>query len=73
MVFLGTAYGTKNTYRSPINSFNTIFALLNIPSPFRKMKAYPREQVDVFMGLGTMASYKATSTCRVARCAAEDA
>ena len=73
LVFLGTAYGTKNTYRSSINSFNTIFALLNIPSPFRKMKAYPKEQVDVFMGLATMASYKAASTCRVAKCAAEDA
>ena len=37
------------------------------------MRAYPKEQVDVFMGLATMASYKAAATCRVAKCAAEDA
>ena len=73
LVFLGTAYGTKNTYRSSINSFNTIFALLRIPSPFRRMKTYPKAQVDIFMALATMASYKAASTCRVAKSAAEDA
>ena len=37
------------------------------------MKSYPKEQVDVFMGLATMAAHKAASTCRVAKCAAEDA
>ena len=73
LVFLGTAYGTKNTYRSAVNSFNTIFALLDIPSPFRRMKVFPSEQINIFMGLATMASYKAASTCRVAKCAAEDA
>ena len=73
LVFLGTAYGTKNTYRSSINSFNTIFALLQIPSPFRRTKTYPKSQVDIFMALARMASYKAASTCRVAKSAAEDA
>ena len=73
LVFLGTSYGTKTTYRSAINSFNTIFALLKIPSPFRNQKQYPQTQVDIFMALATMASYKAASTCRGAKCAAEDA
>ena len=73
LVFLGTAYGTKATYRSALNSFNTIFALLRIPTPFRQVKTFPRAQVDVFMALATMASYKAASTCRGAKSAAEDA
>ena len=73
LVFLGTSHGTKRTYRSAINSFHTIFALLNIPSPFSSKKEYPRTEVDIFMALATMASYKAASTCRVAKCAAEDA
>ena len=37
------------------------------------MKAYPLEQVDVFMALATMVSHKAASTCRVAKSAAEHA
>ena len=73
LVFLGTSYGTKDTYRSSIRSFNTIFALLNIPSPFKKKECYPQRQVDIFMALATMASYKAAATCRVAKSAAEDA
>ena len=73
LVFLGTSYGTKDTYRSSLKSFNTIFALLNIPSPFRKKTYYPPAQVDILMALATMASYKAATTCRVAKCAAEDA
>ena len=73
LVFLGTSYGTKRTYRSHINAFNTIFALLKIPSPFRKEKEYPDYQVDIFMALATMASHKAASTCRGAKSAAEDA
>ena len=36
LVFLGTSYGTKSTYRSSMNAFNTIFSLFNIPSPFRR-------------------------------------
>ena len=71
--FLGTSYGTKDTYRSSIRSFNTIFAFLDIPSPFMKKECYPQEQVNIFMALATMASYKAAATCRVAKCAAEDA
>ena len=73
LVFLGTSYGTKDTYRSSIRSFNTIFALLDIPSPFNKRTHYPQREVDVFLALAFMASYKAASTCRVAKCAAEDA
>lgn len=73
LVFLGTSQGTKRTYRSAINSFHTIFALLNIPTPFVAKKEYPRAQVDIFMALATMASYKAATTCRGAKCAAEDA
>ena len=73
LVFLGTSYGTKKTYQSALNSFNTIFALLQLPSPFRRKKTYPNSQVDIFMALATMASNKAASTCRVAKCAAEDA
>ena len=73
LVFLGTAYGTKRTYRSSINAFNTIFALLNIESPFTQARKIPRAQVDLFMALATMASYKAESTGRVVKCAAEDA
>ena len=73
LLFLGTSYGTKDTYRSSIKSFNTIFALLYLPSPFRKRVTYPQDQVDIFMALATMASYKSESTCRVAKSAAEDA
>ena len=69
----GTSHGIKRTYRSAIYSFHTIFALLNIPTPFSAKKEYPRAQVDIFMALATMASYKAASTCRGAKCAAEDA
>ena len=72
LIFLGTSYGTKKTYRSSINSLNTIWALLNIPSPLGKKRCYPKRQVDVFLALATMASSKAASTCRVAKCAAED-
>ena len=72
LVFLGTSVGTKSTYKSSITSFNTIFALLDIKSPFKTMRAYPRKQVDVFLALATMASYKAAPTCRVAKSAAED-
>ena len=72
MVFLGTSYGTKNTYQSAINAFNTIFDLLYIPSPFLTSKTYPRSEVDIFMALATMASYKAAGTCRVAKSAAAD-
>ena len=73
LVFLGTSYGTKKTYLSAINSFNIIFTLLDIKSPFIKARDYPSAQIDVFMALATMASYKAASTVRVAKCAAEDA
>ena len=73
LIFLGTSYGTKSTYHSAINAFNTIFDLLYIPSPFFRTKTYPRPEVDIFMALATMASYKAASTCRVAKSAAEDA
>ena len=38
-----------------------------------RKKEYPREQVDLFMALATMASYKAASTCHGAKCATEDA
>ena len=72
LVFLGTAYGTKRTYHSHMNAFNTIFKLLAIPSPFHKETRYPQRQVDIFMALATMASYKAASTCRGAKCSAED-
>ena len=50
-----------------------IFDILLIPSPFRKKRVYPPRQVNIFMALATMASYKAASTCRVAKSAAEDA
>ena len=74
LVFLGTSYGTKRTYLSAINSFATIFGLLNIPNPFqRTWRSHPAAQIDVFMALATMASYKAASTCRGAKSAAEDA
>ena len=73
LIFLGTAYGTKRTYSSAINAFEIIFDLLSIPSPFAKGKVYPKGQVNIFMALATMASYKAASTCRGAKCAAEDA
>ena len=73
LVYLETSYGTKVTYRSSINAFNTIYALLHIKLPFDRSRTYPATQVDVFMALATMASYKAASTCRVAKSAAEDA
>ena len=73
LLFLGTAYGTKRTYRSSINAFNMIFEILGLPSPFHNRKVYPPRQINIFMALATMASYKAESTCRVAKCAAEDA
>ena len=72
LVFLGTSYGTKKTYRSAINSFNIIYALLNIKSPFIHSRDYPAAQVDIIMALATMASSKAASTVRVAKSAAED-
>ena len=71
LVFLGTSHGTKRTYRSAIASFEVI-ALLNIKSPFVKARVYPIAQVNIFMALATMASYKAASTVRVAKSAAED-
>ena len=73
LVFLGTSYGTKRTYRSSINAFNTIYAIMGIETPFKKQRAYPERQVNIFMALATMASYKAATTCRVAKSAAEDA
>ena len=73
LVFLSTSWGTKSTYNSAINAFNTIFDLLFIPSPFVERKVYPPGQVDIFMALATMASYKAAETCRGAKSAAEDA
>ena len=73
LVFLGTSYGTKSTYQSAINSFNVIFSLLSIKSPFTRAREYPARQVNIFMALATMASYKAASTVRVAKSAAEDA
>ena len=73
LVFLGTSYGTKATYRSAINSFNIIFSSLGISSPFTRKRTYAAREVNIFMALATMASYKAASTVRVAKCAAEDA
>ena len=73
LVFLGTSYGTKATYRSALNAFHIIFDLLDIKSPFLLAKNYPTAQVDIFMALATMASYKAASTVRGAKSAAEDA
>ena len=72
LVFLGTSYGTKRTYQSAMNSFHTIFNLLLIESPFVNTRSYPTSQVNIFMALAAMASYKAASTCRGAKCAAED-
>ena len=73
LVFLGTAYGTKATYLSAITSFNTIFGLLKVDTPFKRTTYHPPTQVDIFMALAFMASYKAASSCRGAKCAAEDA
>lgn len=56
-----------------MNSFSIIFELLAIKSPFCSRRNYPPSQVDLFMALATMASYKAASTVRVAKAAAEDA
>ena len=46
---------------------------MGIDTPFKCQRTYPEEQVNIFMALATMASYKAAVTCRVAKCAAEDA
>ena len=73
LIFLGTSYGTKATYLSAITSFNTIFSILKIPTPFSRTRKYPQRQVDIFMALALMASHKAASTCRGAKSAAEDA
>ena len=72
LVFLGTAYGTKRTYRSGMNSFYEFFSLLNIESPFIKEMNFSRSQVDMFTALATIAYYKAESAVRVAKCAAEN-
>ena len=72
LVFLGTSYGTKANYRSSINAFNAIYDNLGIETLFKSQKTYPNDQVNIFMALAVMASYKAASTCRVAKCAAED-
>ena len=66
LVYFCMYYGTKSTYQSSIHAFNTIFALLNIPSPFKRVKIYPREQIDIFMALVTLTSHKAAPTCYVA-------
>ena len=73
LILLGTSYGTKRTYGSAVNAFNMIFDILELPSPFHERRVYPPRQVNIFMALATMASYKAASTCRVAKSAAEDA
>ena len=73
LIYVGTSYGTKKTYRSSINAFNTIYAILGIASPFDRSVTYPASQVYVFMVLATMASFKAASTCRVAKNAVDDA
>ena len=68
------SYGTKNTYRSSINAFNRIYAIMGIDTPFRRQKAYLIEQdVKIFLALATIASYKAAVTCRMGKSAAEDA
>ena len=72
LIFLGTSYETKKTYRFAIRSFEIIYAPLNIRWPFVKAREYPAAQVNVFMALATMASYEAASTVRVAKSAAED-
>ena len=72
LVFLGTSYGTKKTYRSSVNAFNAIYANIGIDSPFKNEKPYPEKQVNIFIALAVMASYKAANTCRVAKSAAED-
>ena len=46
---------------------------MGIETPFKSQRTYPEDQVNIFMALAMMASYKAASTCRVAKCAAEDA
>ena len=45
---------------------------MGIDSPFKNERPYPEKQVNIFMALATMASYKAAATCRVAKSAAED-
>ena len=73
LVYLGTSYGTKSTYRSSVRAFNIIFSSLGIESPFTQVRVFHKTEVDLFMALATMASYKAESTVRVAKSAAEDA
>ena len=46
---------------------------MGIDSPFKNERPYPEKQVNIFMALATMASYKAAATNRVAKSAAEDA
>ena len=41
LVYLGTAYGTKTTYRFSINTFNIIFSSLEITSPIANSKSFP--------------------------------
>ena len=72
LVYLRTSYGTKSTYRSSIRAFNIIFSSLGIESPFTQVRVFHKREVDLFMALATMASYKAESTVRVAKSAAED-
>ena len=40
--------GLIKTYKSAIRAFDTIFALLDIPSLFRRQKQHPRGQVDIY-------------------------
>ena len=63
----------RRRHSSSSNAFNTSYANMGIETPFKSLRAYPAEQVDIFLSLAFMASYKAASTCRVAKCAAEDA
>ena len=44
-----------------------------VRSPFFEARDYPSAQVNIFMALATMVSYKAATTVRVAKFAAEDA
>ena len=52
--------------------FRHYIRVLNIQSPLSGERVYPSTQIDIFMNLA-IASYKATSTIRCAKCAAEDA
>ena len=55
-----------------MNSFNMIFALLGIRT-FTRYTTHTPKQVDIFMALAFMASYKAASTFQGAKSAAEEA